>query len=104
MSHSITVRKTYKYRLYRCDQRDLHLPHQINVTGRIWNHALALQKRYHRLMGKYSPLDAMQHHIARLRMRTLRFAHWKALGSQAVKEVLQRLARGYCSVENIVNR
>jgi hypothetical protein len=48
MSHSIAVRKTYKYRLYRCDKRDQH--QQINIAGTVWNHALALQKRYYRLL------------------------------------------------------
>jgi len=87
------VRRSYKYRLYRCDKRDRLLRRQIVVAGTVWNHALALQKRYYRLTGKYVPLDRMKAHIARL--RTQRYAFWKAVGSQAVQDILERLDKGY---------
>ncbi|MBZ0308475.1 MAG: transposase [Anaerolineae bacterium] len=89
------VRRTYKYRLYRCDKRDKHLHQQINIAGTVWNHALALQKRYYRLTGKSIPLGRLKAHIANLRMHTKRYAFWKALGSQAVQDVLERLDMGY---------
>ena len=95
MVNSIEVRRTYKYRLYRCDKRDKHLRRQINIAGTVWNHALALQKRYYRLTGKYLPLGVLKAHIAKLRMRTTRYAFWKQLGSQAVQDVLERLDTGY---------
>lgn len=44
------VRRADKYRLYHCDKRDKHLRQQISIAGTIWNHALALQKRYYRLI------------------------------------------------------
>lgn len=91
----IEVRRTYKYRLYRCDKRDKHLHQQINIAGTVWNHALALQKRYYRLTGKYIPLGVLKSHIAKLRMKTARYAFWKTLGSQAVQDVLERLDTGY---------
>jgi hypothetical protein len=46
------IRRTYKYWLYT-SKRDKHLHQQIDMAGIIWNHALALQKRYYRLTGKY---------------------------------------------------
>lgn len=63
MTDSLEVRQTYKYRLYRCDKRDAHLHQQINVAGTIWNHALALQKRYYRLTRKYITLGDLKAHI-----------------------------------------
>src|ERR1044071_3362219 len=95
MTDSIEIRRTYKYRLYRCDQRDKHLHQQINVAGTVWNHALALQKRYYRLTGKYIPLAVLKSHIAKLRRETVRYAFWNALGSQSVQDVLERLDDGY---------
>jgi len=95
MASIVESRKTYKYRLYRCDKRDQHLHRQINIAGTVWNHALALHKRYYRLTGKYIPLSTLKAHTANLRMRTHRFAFWKTLGSQAVQEVLERLDTGY---------
>lgn len=91
----IEVRKTYQYRLYRCDKRDQHLHRQINIAGTVWNHALVLQKRYYRLTGKYIALGELKSHIAHLRMTTRRYAFWKTLGSQAVQDVLERLDTGY---------
>ncbi|MCU0480360.1 MAG: helix-turn-helix domain-containing protein, partial [Anaerolineae bacterium] len=67
MPNLVEVRKTYKYRLYRNNKVDGSIHHQINVAGMIWNHALALQKRYYQLTGKYIPLDVMKNHIAKLR-------------------------------------
>ncbi len=95
MPNLVEVRKTYKYRLYRNNKVDGSLHHQINVAGIIWNHALALQKRYYKLTRKYIPLDVMKKHIAKLRMRCPQYAYWKDLGSQAVQEILERLDKAY---------
>ncbi|MFW5748589.1 MAG: helix-turn-helix domain-containing protein [Chloroflexota bacterium] len=46
-----TVRRSYKYRLYRRDENK-HLIQQIDIAGIVWNHALALSRRYYRLYGK----------------------------------------------------
>lgn len=89
------VRRTYKYRLYRCDKRDKHLHRQIDIAGTVWNHALGLCKRYYRLTGKSIPLGVLKAHIGKLRRGTERYAFWKALGSQSVQDVLERLDEGY---------
>ncbi len=91
----ITIRKAYKYRLYRCDKVDSALHQQINVSGIIWNHALALQKRYWRLFGGYIDEGRMKAHIAKLRMHTRRYAYWKCVGSQAVQDICERLDDAY---------
>jgi len=91
----LDIRRTYKYRLYRCDKRDQALHQQCNVAGMIWNHALALQRRYYRRFGGFIGQARLKAHIARLRMRTQRYAYWKGLGSQAVQDVLERLDAAY---------
>ncbi|MEO1166191.1 MAG: helix-turn-helix domain-containing protein, partial [Chloroflexota bacterium] len=48
MIKKVPIHQTYKYRLYRCDKRDKHLHQMIDIAGIIWNHCLALQKRYYR--------------------------------------------------------
>ena len=45
----VEVRKTYKYRLYRCDKKDRKLRQMIFVSSMIWNSFLALQRRYYLL-------------------------------------------------------
>lgn len=87
------VRRTYKYRLYS-SKRDKHLHQQIDVSGIIWNHALAVQRRYYRLTGKYISRYRLMSHIAKMR-RTERFSYWQLVGSQAVQDVVERLDKAY---------
>src|SRR5512138_3179075 len=96
MAIIVEVRKTYKYRVYR-SRHDRHLHDAINVSGIIWNHLTALQKRYYRLFGKHIPESRMKKHIARLRMKTARFAHWRLVGSQAVQDICERHEKVYAN-------
>lgn len=90
----VEVRKTYKYRLYK-SKRDHHLHNQIDIAGLIWNHCVALQRRYYRLFGTYIGKPRLQKHLAHLRMKTNKYAHWKKLGSQVVQQVTDRLHASY---------
>ena len=54
----------------------------------VWNHALALQKRYYKLFGKYISAAAMQRHYAKRINRNLLHAH-------TTQELLQRLDESY---------
>jgi hypothetical protein len=71
MNDSIAVRKTYQYRLYRCDKKDHKLRHKVFVASTIWNHFIALQRCY-RLTGKYISLKQMNNYVLKLR-KTPRF-------------------------------
>ncbi|MCI0348555.1 MAG: transposase, partial [Acidobacteriales bacterium] len=94
MSDCITVRKTYQYRLYRCDKRDHKLRHKIFVASRVWNHFIALQRRYYRLTGRYISYQRMSTHVLKLR-KTQRFARWRDLYSQSCQEVCRRVDDAY---------
>ncbi len=85
------MRRTLKYRLYR-SKRDKHLIRQIHAGASIWNHCLALQKRYYRLYGKHLGANTLMKHVARLRRNN---PFWKQLGSQAVQDVVQRLDKSW---------
>lgn len=85
----IEVRRTYKYRIYT-SKKTRHLHHAINIGGMIWNHCLALQKRYYRLTGKYIQPEQMKAHIAKLRREVARFEYWQEQGSQAVQDIIER--------------
>ena len=78
---------SYKYKLYRTDKTK-YLDKMLREACFVWNHALALQKRYYRLFKKYIPLGVMQHHQAMRIKRTL-------LGAQTVQEILERLDIAY---------
>lgn len=90
----ITIRRAFKYRLYQ-NRRNKHLHRQIDVAGIIWNHCVALQRRYYRLTGGYINKYRLMKHVAKLRMRTERFAYWRIVGSQAVQDIVERLDQAY---------
>ena len=70
-----------------------HLHRTIDVAAEIWNHAVALKNRYYKLFGKGLPKARLQVHLARL--RNGRRAHWKAVGSQSVQAITDRLYLGW---------
>ncbi len=78
---------TYTYKLYRT-KRTAKLDAMLREACFVWNHALALQKRYYVLYGKYISSVRMQKHFAKRIKRHL-------LHSQTVQEILQRLDVSY---------
>ncbi|MBC7815126.1 MAG: transposase, partial [Burkholderiales bacterium] len=94
MSKFSTVRRMYKYRLYRADRKDRKLRHKLFVASTVWNHFIALQRRYYRLTGKYISLDRMNNHVLKLR-NSQRFALWRDLHSQVCQNVCRRVDDAY---------
>lgn len=83
--------KTYEFKLYRA-KRNRYLHTKINASARIYNHCIALHKRYYRMFGKYLNCAKLQKHIAKLRNRN---PYWQEVGSQAVQDICQRIDRAY---------
>ena len=78
---------SYKYKLYRT-QKTKHLDKLLREACFVWNHALALQKRYYRMFGKYIGANRMQKHFDKRIKRNI-------LHSQTRQEILQRLDTAY---------
>ncbi|NQE36024.1 hypothetical protein E5S67_03786 [Microcoleus sp. IPMA8] len=83
--------KTLKFKLYQ-SKRNRHLKRSINAAGVIYNHCIALHKRYYRMWGKHLNCAKLQSHIAKLRKRK---AFWQTVGSQAVQDICQRIEKAY---------
>ena len=64
----------------------------IDTSAWIWNHCVALQKRYYKLYKKYINVNKLQKHIAKLRNKNPK---WKELNSQSVQEICQRVDEAY---------
>jgi putative transposase len=94
MTSIVETRKTYKYRMY-ASKRDFRLHDSINISGIIWNHITALQRRYYRLFKKRIYEARMKKHISYLRMKTAKYAYWRKVDSQAVQEICERHERAY---------
>jgi len=85
--------KTYKFKLYRA-KKNKHLHQQIDIAGMIYNHCIALHRRYYRLTGKYLSKYDLMRHLTKLK-KLPRYAHWKLVGSQAIQDIVQRIDRAY---------
>ena len=85
--------KTYVYKLYR-SKKNKELHKKINIAGIIYNHCIALHKRYYRLFGKSLNLYNLQKHITKLKKMT-RHEFWKEVGSQAIQDITERIDKAY---------
>ena len=85
--------RTYRFKLYK-SKRNRKLHKQINTAGLIYNHCIALHKRYYKLFGKSLNLYQLQKHLTKLK-KISKFAYMKELGSQAVQEIARRIDRAY---------
>lgn len=84
---------TYKYKLYQ-SKHNKHLHRQIDIAGCVWNHCIALHKRYYRLYGKSLNKYKLQKHITKLKKQN-KYAFWNQLGSQAIQDVTNRIDKAY---------
>jgi putative transposase len=83
--------KTLKFKLYQ-HKTNRYLKRIINAAGVIYNHCIALHKRYYRMWGKHLSCAKLQSHIAKLRKRN---SFWQLVGSQAVQDICQRIEKAY---------
>lgn len=87
------MRKTYKYKLYTSKKNKV-LDQQINIAAGIWNHSIALHKRYYRLFGKSLNKYQLQKHTTKLKKREL-YQHWNLVGSQCIQDISDRIDKSY---------
>ena len=85
--------RTYKYKLYKTKKLK-YLHRLINLSGIIYNHCIALHKRYYRLYDKTLNTNRLKKHITKLK-KLDKYKHWRILGSQAVQEIAERIDNGY---------
>ena len=78
----------YKYKLYTSKQTK-HLDAMLREAAWVWNHALALQKRYYRMYKKYIDVTRMQHKWPQWYGKSSR------LHSQTIQEILERQDKSY---------
>ena len=66
----------------------------INIAGLIYNHCIALHKRYYRLYKKHIHKFRLINHLVKLK-RTKRFAFFKELDAQAIQDIVFRIDIAY---------
>jgi putative transposase len=85
--------RTYKYKLYKTKKlKKLHK--LINIAGVIYNHCIALHKRYYKMFGKSLNKFQLQKHLTKLK-KLKKYSNWNNLGSQAIQNITERIEEGY---------
>lgn len=85
--------RTYKYKLYKT-KKDKHIHNIINISGIIYNHCIALHKRYYKIFGKSLNKFQLQKHITKLK-KIDKYSFWKKVPSQAIQDITVRIENGY---------
>ena len=85
--------KTFQFKLYN-HKRNRHLLRQINLAAEIYNHCIALHKRYYRLYGKHLSANTLKKHLTKLKNLD-KSARLTQLASQAIQDIAERIDRGY---------
>jgi len=67
---------------------------QIGIAGIIYNHCIALHKRYYRLFGNHLKKNQLQKHLTKLK-KLGKYEFWNLVGSQAIQEITERIDKGY---------
>ena len=88
---SMVELKTYKYKLYNRDALK-YLDNILVIAGRIYNHCIALHRRYygnyHKMLNKYQ----LQKHLTKLKKQ---YPEWSEVPSQAIQDITDRIDRAY---------
>ncbi len=85
--------KTYKFKLYQ-SKKNKYLNQQIDIAGLIYNHCIAMHRRYYKLTGKSLNQYELMKHITKLK-KLPKYKHWSLVGSQAIQDIVQRIDKAY---------
>jgi putative transposase len=85
--------KTYKFKLYQ-SKKNKHLNQRIDIAGLIYNHCIALHRRFYKLTGKSLNAYALMKHITKLK-KLPKYSHWCLVDAQATQDIVQRIDKAY---------
>ncbi len=85
--------KTFRFKLYS-SRRNIKLHRQIDTAGLIYNHCIALHKRYRGLFHRQLNSFKLKSHLVKLK-RSTKFHYLSELNAQAVQDVVERIERAY---------
>ena len=86
--------KTYKFKL--CHQkRTKYLDHQLWIACNVYNHCIALCKRYYRLYKKTLNKYRLQKHLTKLKNNIAKYSFWNEIPAHAIKDITERIHRAY---------
>jgi len=83
--------KTYKYKLYNRDALK-YLDRILVIAGQIYNHCIALHKKYYLLYHTFLNKYILQKYITKLKKLN---PEWNEVPSQAIQDITERIDRAY---------
>jgi putative transposase len=84
---------TYKFKLYET-KRKKFLDNLLNLSRNIYNHCIALHKRYYRIYKKHLDLNQLQKHLTKLK-KLPKYKQWNIVPAQTIQALTQRIEDGY---------
>ena len=84
--------KTYKFKLYN-SKKNKKLQHQLWVACKVYNHCIALHKRYWHLFHKSLNKNKLQKYLARVK-KMPKYQYWQELPSHAIEGITQPQDKG----------
>ena len=85
--------KTYKFKLYN-SKKNKKLQHQLWIASKIYNHCIALHKRYWKLYHKSLNKFKLQNYLTRIK-KTPKYQYWQELPSHTIQDIADRIDKGY---------
>lgn len=85
--------RTYKFKLYN-SKKNKKLQHQLWVACKVYNHCIALHKRYWHLYHKSLNKFKLSTHLTKLKKQK-RFSYWKDIPSHTIQDITKRIDKGY---------
>ena len=85
--------KTYKFKLYN-SKKNRKLQHQLWIASKVYNHCIALHKRYWHLFHKSLNKFQLSKHLTKIKKHK-RFSYWQDIPSHTIQDITERIDRGY---------
>lgn len=85
--------KTFEIKLYQ-SKRNRFIHTSIDLASQVYNHCIALHKRYFKLFKKHLNKFQLQKHLTKLK-KIKRFIKWKSVASQAIQDITDRIEKGF---------
>ena len=85
--------KTFCFKLYK-SKRNKKLHQKINIAGFIYNHCIALHKRYYRLYKKFPHKYTVINHLTKIK-KLPKYKFIKDFNAQSINDIVFRIDRAY---------
>jgi putative transposase len=87
------MRASYKYKIYQ-SKRNKKADQLFSTACWVYNHCIALHKRYYSLYHKSLKTNTLQKHLVKLKKKD-RYSSWRTLSSQSIQQITQKIEKGY---------